>query len=558
MDVFFTFTQKKLILQQMAATLAYNVPTLAQIMSELPHIDPRMVEVSDQDEETGLVMITPVSSNEGARNPQSEIRGTCWAILGNKAVMVVPSAGYLTEIEVTGDVMIKQVEGYFNTQVGDQVIRSASPPSFEMFAEGFVVRMARFRGKDYVMSHRRLNVERSKWGNAHYAFGLKHLPLHADVFGDAESSSECLNFTLTMAHNVTGSRTIYTEKGLDVLLFGVYSNGQNWPRCNELVVSNIDFLDYPSVIDSVIPFHAPVSIPWSKVNDYLTDGNYEHVQNEDPRSWTGEAVILRVDNKYLYKLVPTSFEWRNQMRQSDPSTYHRFNGLMAEPFTDWFGFSRKYLSLTKASYDAVKKHVESGQPLMRLTPETFTDALKAVYEKNRMEYRYLLFLNFLLSLPPFQQKEAVYYYDRYIKERTNLLNFLHAARKHKLFFVDPASLDPKTRIGTISSWTGAMPEGVTKIQKDRGNFLYDVSNVDVPRGMFLTLLPGIHPAGKNIITASEYHVTTNLKISPRDVKRFNAALNKSFHFHLDNKVPGNHYHQLVAQATSWSRWNPFE
>lgn len=568
----------------------YTLPTLNDIQLAYPELDLSMCKIGDKHEPTGTVILT---HEQTTRRVPDLGRGTVFAMIDGKVTMVAPTMGFLPEIETT-EVSVQKTSSMtdgslvYVTKIGDRIF-DANTLSFEAFSEGFSIRYFRFRGVDFTASHTRLDCSRSKWGQALVSDALEALPSHEEIFGPIEevpSSSDTVYFNVATCHNITGSRIIYTENGVDPVAVGVYSNGLNLPRARLVPAISIPYADYPlsedGVVNKVLPLHYPVSLNLfeyypdtgytagildteqtvKRVNDFLKFGYYSFSPNdvalpEDPRLLPGEACIARIDG-VLYKVVPPSFNWRNEIRNGNPSLLLEFNERIAEKFDTWEDFRQKYFPVALPKFEDLENMIMNGNPYLTVTERTFTRAEKNEYLENPPLMRSLVFANFLFSLPPFQQREAIGFYRDYLRMREVIVDFLHAYAMNKVYFINPDAAKLPT-LGSILREIPEYPEDVTNVMKGEDNRLRDVTSIykemRLSRDTNLVLVKKLEPHFKRIIDQSREHVEKRLKLKPRGDKYFQ-AMDDSFRYHLD-RTYGKVYHRMSKQASAWGGYHNY-
>lgn len=594
--VIFVFTSKeKQVFEKM---LTYQVQVIEAIEAAFS-LPKDMVVVKDSDPETGVVLVGPQHTNEGARPVPPQLNGSGWALVDGKLINPLPSGPIHEEREVN-DIKVSDFPNPYTAYSGlpaefsavdswYEVVFDNSDGRKEIFQtpmvdvtvgfEGFHFQVAKYRGKIFVYNRNKLDATRTVYGTAKMATALEHLNFSNWFDESSESSSGYFGLMATMQGNITASRVPFGKDGLDLQMLYAGNNGLPFPKENVVEIGDMDFYTFPHgdeslpmKVDDVVPLHRPVRVPLSEVNDFLRNGIGAETPNQDPRFNTGESLMVKVQTiniiggvpsqvTRLFKLSHPSFNWRNSVRGSDPSARHRFSVLMAQKPLAPKVFAKTFLEFTPPELQNVKDLLASGAgffyvPESKFTPTEWREIIpptwdkfpvqrwKEIVERYKM-YKYYVFINFLYSLPIHEQREAVMWWDAYLEERKNFINYLQSLRVGKLQFVDPSTLP---RI----SFDGEIPSPLPKeIQKGMSRLYYNVSGVErIPR-MDLVLLKEPHPFALKMLHWSEKFLR-NPKNRVKNESKY-AEFERSFNFHLDNTLPENYYHQLVRQTTAWER-----
>src|SRR5690606_6774122 len=99
-----------------------------------------------------------------------------------------------------------------------------------------------------------------------------------------------------------------------------------------LKFSNIKYEDFSGVVDRNWGVINPIELTIDQANDFLSCGFFDESPVFDPRLKTGESIILHTKSGERIKVISSSFNWRNQIRNSNPSVPHQYYSLV---FEEW-------------------------------------------------------------------------------------------------------------------------------------------------------------------------------------------------------------------------------
>src|SRR5690606_20034140 len=94
-------------------------------------------------------------------------------------------------------------------------------------------------------------------------------------------------------------------------------------------------------------------------NDFLSCGFFDESPVFDPRLKTGESIILHTKSGERIKVISSSFNWRNQIRNSNPSVPHQYYSLV---FEEWNleEFAKSYFNLDPGTVRKLREFINDG------------------------------------------------------------------------------------------------------------------------------------------------------------------------------------------------------
>lgn len=577
-------------------------------------------EIIDTDPETGLVMIHPPGRRRLGDTDNfpanAYTRGTVWAQVNGEAIMVSQSTGYMDsytakEVDIspydpiTGTIKVT-LEGVSSfephPQVEPEVTRTSAsfvfnpmttPYFINPFVEGFLVRMARIRGKDYIMTHKKLDYSKSRWGNLSYAevFTKLGLPAHSELFlSDVVTSPYTYAFMATYPGVITGTRQdISNDKGYITYVgatsswnpFYVDRFAQTMPEANETgreyagpwSISHRydapmrDYSDFTKPVTEILPVGAAPYVPPERLTHFLKWGFIKEPEEDeleglvfDERATSGESLVITIGTHRVHVMSP-SFSWRSEMRSHNPSILSQWNNIAQDKFTSWEDFDEKYIRLNGISMKYLRDSIfkeplnEDYGNVYLFNTIPMSEADKKRYEEDVDAYRTLLFVNYVYSLPLNDQMVAIDFLDEYRESRKHLIDFFLAMWRKKLYLVDPDGLQA---VGSITTIDPELPPPGRVYQKGKSNLVYDVTDAKVPKGKQLVLLHEIHPRASMILHKALRRASSNTKgkgkgktsKKPVSDAHYTKIFLKSVNTLLD-KEQGNSYYQIARQATAW-------
>lgn len=283
-----------------------------------------------------------------------------------------------------------------------------------------ILRAIWYNGEFYLMSYKKIDPSRSRWG-----FGKGFIDMYnegngpkpEDLFDTSKKySSTCFTFAVRYPTLANSNRTKKYEPSVVLI---------------DRVELNLPFEDVAPGISDKTPQD---DLCVEEVNHFLQHGFYEARKYADYRLAPGEAVLMfeRDENGRvldMVKVMSHSYDWRNNLRSENPNVYNQLYKLLDRAFTDkeiqkeenWEFFKSSFLIFEKISFEDLKKKVMTEGGIIDLPVESNPDSRTDLYSReNRL---FLVYVNFLFSLPPSIQCKHLDMYTKYKEDRRNLANF---------------------------------------------------------------------------------------------------------------------------------------
>lgn len=585
----------------MAANSDFISPTEKQIQKFLGKEIPRNSwEIIGSISDIGLVVIGESKKYEEKDKPRvsipEEIKGAGFILVKRKVVRVIVPFRHIEEI-FTDKVAIGHTVDRIFFHLGDVVVESLNPPLVTPSYEGFALRMNVIRGYKIIsyingiLMHENIETgetyikTNARWGKLHHSEAIPHLPKFTTVFPGCEdgiaSFAKTEFFSWNCLNNQTGSRIWYTAGPKEASLTIYYEfrtdvkdvDGFEWSEYYaDNSKMNIDAQISEHVGPRVPPTFATVAFTpeenlptWvNKINHLLREGLYymEKIPENYPDIFLpGEALIMSFGDK-TYRVIPQSWNWRNNvMRAGNPSIKDRMFHIFGMDL-----YSGNFLPISTRTgkgediIQSIKKLLEEGTPFLYGLPkdsfEEATNSMKKVVEES-LDVQKVKFLNYLFSLPPGLQFEAVNLWTYYVYTKKAVFKLLHYLYRNEIFYKDPNPKDEPhvPSIGTIlvnkvSDFAGKRDEKNREIKAQKGvdNRIFNVADVDVPPGKRLILRR--HGAtsneAKNIVASARSYIEKHGKGKSKSEQQ--TTITQKFKIEL-NKLNGEQMARLYREAT---------
>lgn len=299
--------------------------------------------------------------------------------------------------------------------------------------EGVVLRIIWYEGKCYKLTHKRINTERSRWGSSIYFVKMYEEaggPTPEQLFDlSVSTSSSCYSFLVVHSDLCVATRQMVNKPYLVYLGEEITNYGENSVR-------GIWNAPAPSsAIDAIVNtsfIHNPAELSVEDANKHLHSGYYSEFEVSDKRMSTGEGLLvcrksLSGDIIDIVKVHSTSFDWRFKMRGNNPNTKHQFFSLLNTVYPDvedeaaWNKMKERYILMPNYDEASISSFYEENKAILFIPVEG--EIGKANF-KDRESRIYLLWLNFVLSLPANKQGEALDYIRSFKQDRDNVIAWL--------------------------------------------------------------------------------------------------------------------------------------
>lgn len=519
-------------------------------------------EIKIVDTKDNLVMINPVEATNADVVTVPGIRGSVWELIdanfGKTMKPVYGSLGFSLEY-VADQIVVRDGKLFLtNSFDGNVVILETKVSKITVSNEGIIYRVT----PDNYMKHDKMDATNSRWGRAHYStiFTSLGLPSKEEIYKDSPRDVSHV-FMACHKHCVTGSRQVFKDDFGYIVYFGAVDANSRLVPEKALKFPEMRYEDFPSVVDRNLGVINAVELTVEQANDFLRTGFYDEARVNDVRLRTGESIIIHTESGERIKVLSSSFHWRNQVRNSNPSVPHQYYSLV---FEEWNSdlFAKSYLNLDPGSVGKLREFISNGGVFVWAEERPWDSEYLNVLSTSVYERARVIYFNMLLALPPADQNEYSNLYDEFVKSTEKLLDFLHAYRENKLFFVDPSKLPV---VGTLKEENGktylifegkkneySVPPGKV-YKKGVDAKVYDITNVQVEKGKQLVVLPSAHPGVNRIVTHVVNFTMNEVKRMGRvSDKMYKDLLTKNFRFLL-SKERFNTRYQMTKQCEAWVR-----
>jgi len=330
-------------------------------------------------------------------------------------------------VEEDGKLSIIDQDGANHTFRGDSV-------TIKPIFEGVVIRAIWHNSEFLRITHRKINPTRSRWGSSKSFIAMYEEaggPTADQLFDTTKPySTTTYDFLVSAKPLVVGTRQRITTPYIVLLA----QREMDVKRPEEQVAKGKATFTTTntiggSVTQSVI--HDPKPMTVAEANYHLRFGYYAEFEMKDERQLTGEGVIVYSMNPEgivtdIVKVHSRAYDWRITMRGNNPNITHQFYCLLNSVYadlknnTDWEMFANKLIVLPLYDEAGLRNMYEQTQGILMIPPGEVT----------RMDYTsresriYLLWMNFVLSLPPSSQAEGLNILTECKKDRANLLEWI--------------------------------------------------------------------------------------------------------------------------------------
>ena len=330
-------------------------------------------------------------------------------------------------IEDDGKINIKDQDGINHSfSVKDSVIKRVF--------EGVVIRDIWHKSKRYRITHRKIQPLRSRWGSSASFISMYEeagQPTDDELFDTSKPfSSSCYVFLVSHPSLFVGTRQSVERPYIVYLAH--YEMKLSRPAAD--VAPGLIGFKRDNKIEGVVErsfIHDPLPLTIDEANRHLRVGYYNEFEAGDARQTTGESVIIyRMDNNNVIDVVKVhskAYDWRLSMRGNNPNIEHQFYMLLNKTYSDlsdensWRFFSESFI--TFPLYD--KENLESIYAHRNFKILSLPlGATSRFNYSTRDERIHLLWINYVLSLPPTCQGTALNLLDKFMNDRNNLIVYI--------------------------------------------------------------------------------------------------------------------------------------
>lgn len=366
------------------------------------------------------------------------LRGT--AVSLNGKCIVASSFGY-TPVAVADTLSAK--DGMLNIVDKDGTMHNYQLDNVKIKRafECVILRTIWYDGEMIKLSHRKFNPVKSHWGESPYFDELYTLaggPSAEQQFDlSKQYSSTCNIWSLVDKSLLVASRQRVTSPYLVYL--GSNEMHLSFPE-QDVSPAHNSFETSDTITGSVEETftHNPQLLSLEEANHHLQWGYYTEYPLEDRRQGTGESLIVYEikdgESVNILKVNSTSFDWRLTIRGNNPNINHQFYSLLNTVYPNihnseaWDILNKKYIVFPLYDPLSMKQFYEQNGYIL-----TIPQALVNKSDYNSRDQRiHLLWMNFVLSLPPHLQGKGLDLLYNFNKDRNDLIKWLqHFERNNK-------------------------------------------------------------------------------------------------------------------------------
>jgi hypothetical protein len=363
------------------------------------------------------------------------------------SIVVCKSYGYTPNIE-TDDVTFEDGKIKLVDVSDYEYLLDVSKTRFRIGFESTVMRVWKHDGDVYTSTHRRINPDRSRWGNS-TPFKKMYQDLGGpteELFGDEPYSPWCHIFLMVHPDILLASK-IPAGKGFLVYLGALKTwdlGDTGFESLKGFDPKKLEKPLEPKKYVKKMPVHPqkpvvywPDDVSLVDANRQLKWGFYEEFKMADRRLETGEFIILtEVDDQErvirTFRVSSVPYMWRVEMRDNNPNLYHRWFQLADGQFIDTSGtfgleqFRAKYPILTPYKNKDIEKFVKRDLITWPQLDKTTTASPEEVNEMldKRPKRLHNIWQCYLAAAPLGRQEGIVTMYDQYFEDRYRVINWL--------------------------------------------------------------------------------------------------------------------------------------
>lgn len=322
--------------------------------------------------------------------------------------------------------------------------------------EGVVLRAIWHNSKLHLISHKKLDPSRSRWGPSSSFTEMWEEasgPKAEDLFDTSRPySSTCYVFLVVHPQLLVGTRQ--SIQAPYIVHLSTNAMPVSYPA--DQVAPGRMTIETDSDITSQVttPFiHSPLSLTLESANYHLKYGYYHASDPEDIRQLTGEAVIMwREEDGEIMDIVKVhspAYEWRCQMRGNNHNIRNQFYSLLNIAYPDiarddanWQRLQDRLILLPRYSASSIAElYNQNGSILLIPQTEVFREDYGT-----RDDRIYLLWMNYLLSLPSNHQASVLNLYTEFESDRKEAIAWVQDIERRQEKIEDTEYADCIKRI----------------------------------------------------------------------------------------------------------------
>jgi hypothetical protein len=299
--------------------------------------------------------------------------------------------------------------------------------------EGVVIRAIWHKSKLFLITHRKINPVRSRWGPS-----KSFITLYTDAKGPTAEqlfdvtkpySSTCYDFLVVDESLLVGTRQKVTSPYLVCLA----QRTMDIKRPVEEVAPGVSTFETNEHVSGSITEPVilnPKKLTIAEANKHLKFGYYNEFTVGDPRQLTGEAVIMyRMENgsiKDIVKVHSPSYEWRVVMRGNNPNIANQFYSMLNIAYPEikeqaaWDTFKQKLILFPLYDEQSLKDLYSQTKAILTI-PEGTTSRMDYNNKDSRI---HLLWMNYVLSLPSSMQGDGLELLSQFKNDRDQVIEWI--------------------------------------------------------------------------------------------------------------------------------------
>lgn len=385
---------------------------------------------------------------------------------------------------VTADELVVNSEGQYDLVDVFGVRHQASPQNsvIRTGIEGTVMRVFLHGGEVYYSSHKKLDTEKSTWGQS---IGFKEMydtlggPTRNDLFDPlSDYSPDCYVFLMVhpdvlyvtkdnvgngyLVHLGTykmwstdpmtcpykqtdqNGRPLAMPVGVPVGVQSQYSESWDsdprpnggWINPTSPVLQNVVTSLTENSLNPIM--YSPPAINLPEANHHLRYGFYQPYDTSvlgDRRLGSGEFIMLYVTDEHengqrstrLIKVQSHAYGWRADMRDNNPNLNHQFCKLLDGPFIRakqsadaQISYQQKFPLLTRYTIESIIRRIENEGAFVVWPQGVIADDLI----ETPIDRITNIWRAFLMAVPLHRQEEVSHFYNNYITSREQVITWL--------------------------------------------------------------------------------------------------------------------------------------
>lgn len=359
-----------------------------------------------------------------------DIHGT---LIDTQAKCVVASSFGYTPTAVADELKVENGSISVLDLEGENHIFPVAEATIKRIFEGVVVRAIWHQSKLLITTHKRIDPSRSRWGGSQSFLAMYQEaggPTAEQMFDTSKPySSDCYVFFVVHPKLLVGTR----QSVQSPYMVHLSTNRMELTYPADQIAPGRATFPTSTEIDGLItePFiHSPLPLTVEEANRHLRFGYFNQFNVTDPRLLTGDAVIMyRTENGVITDIVrvnSTSYEWRTNMRGNNPNVTNQYYSLLNWAYDDvgtdaaWNKFVAKCIPFPIYAEDDIKSIYATNQCILTI-PE---GAIVRNNYRSRDNRLYVLWMNFVVSLPPSLQEEGLKIWKNFQADRVQLVAWL--------------------------------------------------------------------------------------------------------------------------------------